>query len=183
MNRPSPALFHVRLQTSKGSMLLRIHRDWSPAGVDRFYNLVSAGYYDGVRFHRVIAGRWVQFGINGDPDISQLWRTRTIADEPRAASNARGTIAYAFAVPNGRTTQLFINLSDNSASHDAEPFVPIGRVVEGMEVANALNAEYGEDAGGGIRGGRQDPLFAGGNAYLEANYPQLDYIVRAVVSL
>ena len=181
MNRTAPALFHVRLQTSAGDMLLRIHRDWSPSGVDRFYNLVNAGYYDGVRFHRVVAGRFAQFGINGDPAVSQVWRTRTLADEPRVASNVQGTVAYAFAVPNGRTTQLFINLRDNSASHDDEPFVPIGRIVEGMAVTAALTAEYGEAAGGGIRGGKQDPVFAGGNAYLEANYPRLDYIERAVI--
>ena len=181
MNRTAPALFHVRLQTSAGGMLLQIHRDWSPLGVDHFYNLVRAGYYDGVRFHRVIEGRFAQFGINGDPAVAQLWRTRTTSDEPRVASNLRGTIAYAFAVPHGRTTQLFINLRDNSERHDREPFVPIGRIVEGMAMADALNAEYGEEAGGGIRGGRQEPLFAGGNAYLEAKYPRLDFIECAVV--
>src|SRR5205823_4069472 len=139
MNRRAPDLFNVRFETSKGVMLIEIHRDWSPRGVDHFYNLVSAGYYNGVRFSRVVKGKWAQFGINGDPKISNVWRTRTIPDEPRRESNVRGTIAYAFAVPNGRTTQIFINLRDNSATHDAEPFVPFGRIVEGLEVADALN--------------------------------------------
>lgn len=181
MNRRAPDLFRVRLDTSQGVILLEIHRDWSPHGVDRFYNLARASYYDGARFFRVIKERWAQFGIHGDPKISNLWRTRTIPDDPRRASNVRGSIAYAFAVPHGRTTQVFINLRDNSATHDAEPFVPFGRVVEGMEVADALDAEYGESAGGGIRAGKQGPLFEGGNAYLARNFPRLDYIVRATV--
>lgn len=181
MNRRAPDLFRVRLETSKGIILFEIHRDWSPQGVDHFYNLVRAGYYDEVRFSRVIKGRWAQFGINGDPKISNVWRTRTIPDEPRRESNVRGTIAYAFAVPNGRTTQVFINLQDNSATHDKEPFVPFGKIIEGLDVADALYSEYGETSGGGIRAGKQTALFEEGNAYLKRNFPLLDYIVRATV--
>jgi homoserine O-acetyltransferase len=181
MNRRAPEVFRVRLETSKGPMMLEVHRAWSPHGADRFFNLVRAGYYDEARFFRVIAGRWAQFGINGDPNVARLWRTHTIPDDPRGESNVRGTIAYAFAVPNGRTTQVFINLRDNSATHDGEPFVPFGRLVQGLEVADALNAEYGESAGGGIRGGKQALLFEEGNQYLERRFPHLDYIKRAVV--
>ncbi len=96
-------------------------------------------------------------------------------------SNKRGTIAYAFKDPNGRTTQVFINLKDNSETHDKEPFVVFGEVVQGMDVADALYAEYGEAAGGGIRAGKQDPVFDGGNAYLKKNFPLLDYITKATV--
>jgi len=181
MNRRAPDRFNARLETSKGVILIEVHRDWAPNGADRFYNLVRAGYYDQVRFHRVIEGRWAQFGVNGDPKVSKIWRERTIPDDTRRESNVRGTVAYAFAVANGRTTQVFINLRDNSATHDAEPFAPFGRVVEGMDMADKLNAEYGESAGGGIRAGKQGPLFEGGAAYLERNFPRLDYIVRATV--
>jgi peptidyl-prolyl cis-trans isomerase A (cyclophilin A) len=177
----APEKFCVRLETSKGNMLLELHRDWAPHGVDRFYELVNSGYYDGVKFNRVIAGKWAQFGINGDPKISKAWRERTIPDDPAGQSNVRGTVAFAFAVPNGRTTQLFINLRDNSATHDREPFVPIGKVVEGMEVADKLYADYGESAGGGIRGGQQQRLFDEGNAYLDREFPQLDSIRHATI--
>jgi cyclophilin family peptidyl-prolyl cis-trans isomerase len=137
---------------------------------------------DDARFFRVIGGRWAQFGINGEPRVSNIWRERTIPDDPRRESNVRGTIAFAFAVPNGRTTQGFINLKDNSGTYDPEPFVPFGKVVAGMDVADALNAEYGETAGGGIRGGKQEPVFEQGNAYLlSSRFPRLDYIVRATV--
>jgi peptidyl-prolyl cis-trans isomerase A (cyclophilin A) len=179
VNRRAPDLFRVRLETSKGLIVLEIHRDWAPHGADRFYNLVRLGYYDEVRFFRVIAGRWAQFGIPGDPKIASLWRGRTLPDDPRRESNVRGAMTYAFAVPNGRTTQIFINLKDNSESLDPQGFAPFGRVIEGMDVAEALNAEYGESAGGGIRGGKQDPLFAGGNAYLDRQFPKLDRILRA----
>lgn len=179
MNRRAPALFNVRMETSKGVIVIEVHRDWAPRGADRFYDLVRAGYYDQVRFHRVIKDKWAQFGIHGDPKVSSLWRTRTIPDDPPRESNQRGTIAYAFAVPNGRTTQVFINLKDNSATHDKEPFVPFGKIIEGLEIAGKLNAEYGETSGGGIRAGKQAPLFDGGNAWLKENFPRLDYIIRA----
>jgi peptidyl-prolyl cis-trans isomerase A (cyclophilin A) len=175
----APRNFCVRLETSRGDLVLEIHRDWAPLGAARFYELVQSGYFDHSKFYRVIAGKWAQFGINGDPKISNAWKTKTIPDDPPGQSNARGTIAFAFAVPNGRTTQLFINLRDNSATHDREPFVPIGKVIEGMEIADRLYTGYGESAGGGIRGGKQGPLFTEGNAYLEREFPRLDSIVRA----
>lgn len=168
------------METTKGEMVIEVRRDWSPHGADRFYNLVRAGYYDDSRFYRVIQGKWAQFGINGDPKISNVWRERTIPDDPRAVSNTRGTVAFAFAVPNGRTTQVFINLKDNSATHDGE-FVPFGKIIKGMEVADALNTEYGETAGSGIRSGKQGPLFEQGNAYLDKNFPRLDGIIHAKV--
>jgi homoserine O-acetyltransferase len=179
MNRRAPEIFKVRLETNKGDMVIEVHRDWAPQGADRFYNLVCARYYDEARFFRVIEGRWAQFGINGGSRVANLWRTRFIPDDPASESNVRGTVAFAFAVPNGRTTQVFINLRDNSATHDREPFVPFGRVIAGMEIADRLNAEYAESAGGGIRGGKQGPIFKGGNGYLEKQFPHLDYIKRA----
>jgi homoserine O-acetyltransferase len=158
-----------------------MRRAWAPHGVDRFYNLVRHGYYDDTAVFRIRAGDWAQFGINGDPAVAQAWRAQTLPDDPRVLSNTRGTVAYAFKDPDGRTTQVFINLRDNAETHDKEPFVPFARVIEGMEVADALYSAYGEQAGGGIRAGRQAPLFAEGNAYLKAKFPRLDYIVRAVV--
>jgi cyclophilin family peptidyl-prolyl cis-trans isomerase len=181
MTKEAPAAFRVRLETTKGLIEIEVHRDWAPRGADRFYNLVRHGYYDGVRFHRVVAGRWAQFGINGDPRVSKLWRERPIEDDPFVQSNQRGTIAYAFAVRNGRTTQVFINLRDNSETHDREPFVPFGRVVSGMDVVDSLESGYGETSGGGIRAGKQAPLFEKGNAYLDENFPRLDHIQRATV--
>jgi peptidyl-prolyl cis-trans isomerase A (cyclophilin A) len=178
----APARFVVRLETTKGRIEIEVHRDWAPRGADRFYELVRQGYYDGARFHRVVAGRWAQFGINGDPRVSTLWRDRPIEDDPfNGHSNQRGTIAYAFSVPNGRTTQVFINLRDNSETHDREPFVPFGRVVTGMDVVDSLYSDYGESSGGGIRAGKQAPLFEKGNAYLDENFPRLDHIRKATV--
>ncbi len=177
---PAPARCVVRFDTSRGAIDIEVTRDWAPRGADRFVNLVRYGYYDAARFFRVTAGRWVQFGIAADPKVAQAWRTRTFPDDPFTQSNVRGTVAFAFAVPNGRTTQIFINLRDNSATHDAEPFTPFGRVIAGMDVADALTSEYGEGAGG-IRAGHQDPVFEGGNAYLLEKFPHLDYIKTARV--
>lgn len=173
--------YTVRLETSKGAIVIDVHRDWAPHGADRFFELVTSGYYDDNRFFRVVSDRWAQFGINGDPDLARAWRSRTIPDDPPKQSNVRGTVAFAFAVPNGRTTQVYIALSDLSATQDAQGFAPFGRVVAGMDVADRLNAEYGENSGSGIRAGKQQPLFDGGNAYLDREFPRLDRIVRARV--
>ena len=176
----TPAEYKVALETSKGRMAIAVHRKWAPRGADRFYELVTTGYYDEARFFRIRKGTWAQFGIAADPKIAQAWRFRTILDDPYiGVSNKRGTVAFAFKDPDARTTQVFINLRDNSETHDKEPFVVFGEVVEGMDVADALYADYGEAAGGGIRAGKQDPVFDGGNAYLTANFPKLDYIKKA----
>jgi cyclophilin family peptidyl-prolyl cis-trans isomerase len=177
-----PATFRVRLETTKGPIVLAVHRDWAPLGADRFHDLVTSGYYDEAAIFRIRKGTWAQFGIAADPKVAQAWRSKTIPDDPfKGVSNRRGTVAFAFKDPNGRTTQVFINLKDNSATHDKEPFVVFGEVVEGMDVADALYAEYGEAAGGGIRAGKQDPVFEGGNSYLKEKFPRLDYIRTAAV--
>ena len=174
-------LYRVQLDTTKGPIVIEIHRDWAPGGADRFFELVTSGYYDDARFFRVVKGQWAQFGINGDPAVAKQWRERPIPDDPPAGhSVVRGAVAFAFAVPNGRTSQVYISLRDNSYQ-DAQGFVSFGFVVSGMEVADALNSEYGETAGGGIRAGKQQPLFEGGNAYLDREYPRLDRIIRARV--
>jgi peptidyl-prolyl cis-trans isomerase A (cyclophilin A) len=181
MQVAAPSVFRVRLETTKGPIVIEVQRDWAPHGADRFYELVTGGYYDDTRFFRVVAGRWAQFGINGDPKVAQAWRDRPIPDDPRLQSNVRGMVAFAFAVPDGRTTQVYIALTDLSAVQDGQGFVPFGRVVSGMDVADALNSEYGENAGGGIRAGRQQPLFDGGSAFLDREFPRLDRIIKAIV--
>ena len=178
----APERFRVRLDTTRGAIVIDCTRAWAPLGVDRFYTLVTSGYFDDSAFFRVVKGRWAQFGIAATPDVAQAWRTRTIPDDPFVGqSNVKGTVAFAFATKNGRATQVFFNLVDNSPTHDKEPFVVFGRVVEGLDVMDALYDGYGESALGGIRAGKQEPLFAQGNAYLRANFPKLDYIRSARV--
>lgn len=170
----------VTLDTTKGKVVIEVIRDWAPLGADRFVNLVRQGFYDEAMIFRIRPKTWTQFGIPADPKVAQAWRHATFPDDPFRETNARGTVAFAFAVPNGRTTQVFINLRDNADTHDKEPFVPFGRVIEGMEVADAFNAEYGEGLGG-IRAGKQDRGFAEGNAFFRREYPRLDMIRRATV--
>jgi cyclophilin family peptidyl-prolyl cis-trans isomerase len=180
--RPAPAVCVVRLETTKGTIDIEVTRAWAPRGADRFVNLVRAGYYDDNRFFRVEPG-WVQFGINGDPEIAKTWRTQTFTNDPfiPANSNVRGTVAFAFAQQTALTTQVYISMRDNSASHDKEPFVPFGRVLgSGMDVADRLNKEHGAGPGG-IRAGAQDAFFSGGNAWLDARFPRLDTISTARV--
>ena len=171
--------YRVRLETTKGALVIEVVPDWAPRAAERFRELVRIGYYDDSRFFRVTP-RWAQFGISGKPALAKKWREATFADEEpgERQSNLRGTVAFAFAVPNGRSTQVFINLADNTRL-DAEGFAPFGRVVEGMDVAGSLYGGYGESSGGGIRGGKQEPLFQGGSAWLAAHFPLLDSLVRA----
>ena len=176
----APSQFRVRLETTKGAIVIAVHRDWAPHGTDRFHELVTSGYYDDSRFFRVVKGQWAQFGINGDPQVSTRWRSATIPDDPNKASVVRGRVAFAFKDPNGRTTQIYISLRDNTAQ-DTQGFAPFGEVVEGMDVADALNSEYGENAGGGIRAGKQQVLFDRGNVYLDREFPRLDRLLHARV--
>jgi cyclophilin family peptidyl-prolyl cis-trans isomerase len=178
---PAPDVFRVEVETGKGSFVIEARREWAARGCDRFCNLVRAGFFDDSRFFRVRRGAFAQFGIPGDPAVAAVWRNRTIPDDPVRARNTRGSVAYAMTGPDTRTTQLFVNLSDNSRL-DAEGFAPIGTVVEGMEVVDRLYAEYAEQPGGGMRGGRQGKMFAGGNAYLDRDFPRLDRLLRATVS-
>jgi cyclophilin family peptidyl-prolyl cis-trans isomerase len=180
INVPAPEVFLARFTTSQGAFAIEVHRSWAPNGADRFYNLAAHGFFDGQRFFRVRQGFIAQFGVPGEPAIAAAWRSATINDDPPLESNKRGTIAYAFTTPNTRATQVYINLSDNQRL-DAEGFAPFGVVVTGMEVVDRLYAGYGEAAGGGIRAGKQDALFAGGNAWLAREFPRLDSIRRVTL--
>jgi cyclophilin family peptidyl-prolyl cis-trans isomerase len=176
----APEVFKVRIETGKGSMVIEVHRDWAPRGADRFYNLVRAGFFDNSRFFRVRPRSFVQFGIPADPAVAAVWREQSMPDDPVRQSNTRGSIAYAMTGPDTRTTQLYINLSDNSRL-DKDGFAPIGRVVEGLDVADQLYDGYGEDAGGGMRAGKQGKIFEGGSAYLDREFPRLDKLIRAAI--
>lgn len=180
-SRPAPETFAVTIETTQGDFVVEVHREWAPHGADRFYRLVEAGFFDDSRFFRVREGFIAQFGIPGDPAVTAVWKDRTIPDDPVRESNVRGTLAFAMTGPDTRTTQLFVNLADNSRL-DAQGFAPIGRVVRGMEVVDRLYSGYGEDAGGGLRGGRQGEILERGNAHLDAAYPRLDRLIRATSS-
>lgn len=176
----APAVFDARVETTKGPFVLEITRDWAPLGADRFYNLARAGYFDDSRFSRVVPHFIAQFGLPGDPSVASVWVHRAFPDDPVRESNTRGTIAFAMTGPNTRTTQLYISLVDNSRL-DKQGFAPIGRVISGMDVVDRLYGGYGETSGGGVRAGKQAPVIAGGNAYLDREYPKLDHLVRITI--
>jgi len=179
LNEQAPAAYKVKFDTSKGAFVVEVTRAWAPKGADRFYNLVKNGFYDNVRFFRVISGFMVQFGINGDPGVMARWRTAQIGDDPVTQSNKRGTITFATAGPNTRTSQVFVNFADN-ANLDSMGFAPFGRIVSGMNVVDALNAEYGEGAPRG-RGPDQSRLQSEGNTYLMKDFPRMDYVKKATI--
>ena len=180
LNAQAPAIYKVKLQTSKGDVVMEVTREWAPHGADRFYNLVKNGYYDNARFFRVIKDFMVQFGINGDPAVNQVWQQANIPDDPVVQSNKRGMVTFATAGPNTRTTQVFINYADRNAGLDGQGFAPFGRVVEGMEVVDTLYSDYGEGAPQGM-GPDQGRSQSEGNAYLTKNFPNLDYIKKATI--
>jgi len=175
----APDSFKARLDTSKGSFTVEVTRSLAPNGADRFYNLVRSGYFTDVEFFRVVPGFMCQFGINGDPRIAAAWREASIPDDPVKGSNTKGTITFATAGPNSRTTQLFINYGDN-ARLDSMGFAPFGKVVEGMDVVNKIYGEYGDGPPGG-RGPNQGRIQQEGNAYLKKDFPKLDYIKSAAI--
>jgi homoserine O-acetyltransferase len=176
----APELAHVRIETTKGAFVLEVHRDWAPLGADRFMTLARAGFFDDSRFFRVRARYIAQFGIAGNPAVTGEWKDRYFPDDSVRASNVRGTFAFAMTGPNLRNTQVYINLVDNKQL-DAQGFAPVGRVVEGMDVVDSLHSGYGEDAGGGLRLGKQARMLNEGNAHLDADFPKLDRLIRARV--
>jgi peptidyl-prolyl cis-trans isomerase A (cyclophilin A) len=171
----APETFKARFETTKGAIVIEVHREWSPHGADRFYNLVKNGYYDGVKFFRVVPNLYVQWGIHGDPEIATKWLRATIPDEPVKQSNTRGFISYAKGAPNTRSVQVFINLGDN-ARLDSLGFAPFAQVTEGMDVVDKLHNGYGD----GLTN-LQGRIAEEGNAFLEKTYPQLDAIKKATI--
>lgn len=173
----TPAVFRARFDTTKGPFVVEVHRDWAPLGADRFYQLIHESYYNGAGFYRVVPGFVVQFGISKSPYQNQHWSGMTIPDDPVKEHNRRGTITYASAGPNTRTTEVFINLTDNSSKLDNQGFAPFGTVVDGMHtVVDRLYSGYGDIAPMGGRGPDPDQIKTQGNVYLQTQFPNLDYI-------
>jgi len=172
-NETAPASFVARFDTSQGVFRVAVTRANAPLGADRFFNLVRKGWYDEARFFRVVSGFVAQFGLNGDPAVNAVWQSQRIPDDPVVLSNRRGFVTFATAGPDTRTTQLFVNLANN-ARLDGSGFAPFGQVIEGMDVVDALYAQYGETP-------NQTRIRDQGNAYLEANFPLLDFILSATV--
>ena len=169
MKLEAPEKFSVTFETSAGSFEITINRDWAPNGADRFYNLVKNGYYNEQRFFRVVPGFVVQWGMSGDPELTKELMGARILDDPVRESNTRGRITFAATnEPNSRTSQVFINLGENG-NLDGMRFAPFGEVTKGMEVVDQINAEYGQQPS-------QEEIGKQGNAYLEENFPNLDYI-------
>lgn len=181
LKEQAPATYKVKFDTSVGVFVLQVNRAWAPLGADRFYNLVKNGFYDDARFFRAISGFMVQFGINSDPTVSAAWRNARIGVDPVKQSNKPMFISFAMGgTPDTRTTQVFINFRDNGASLDKLGFAPFGEVIEGADVVNKIYTGYGEGAPRG-KGPEQGRVQAEGNAYLNKDFPKLDFIKKATI--
>ena len=174
-----PEVYRVKLETTKGDIIIEVHQEWAPRGADHFFELVHSKFYDNSRFFRVVRRYIAQFGINSDPKTQSLWAQMRIRDDPVKQSNKKGFVTFAKLGPASRTTQVFINLRDNEAL-DKDGFAPFGQVIEGMDIVERLWSSYGEVA---PRGTGPDPtqIELQGDAYLEQQFPRLDKIVRATI--
>jgi len=171
----APENYKVNLDTSAGTIVIQVHRDWAPIAADRFYNLVENGFYDEIRFFRVVPNFMVQFGMHGNPAVTKAWSQAPMKDEPTKQTNKKGYITFArTSAPDSRGTQVFINYKDN-AFLDKQGFAPFGEVIKGMEVAEKINATYGEKPD-------QGQITQSGNAYLTKEFPKLDYIKAATIA-
>jgi peptidyl-prolyl cis-trans isomerase A (cyclophilin A) len=176
-NEKAPETFRVNLDTSRGPVVIEVTRALAPNGADRFYNMVKAKYFDGARFFRVIPNFMAQFGLAADPAVSKVWDV-PIQDDPVKASNVRGAVTFAqTSAPNSRSTQLFINFGNNSRL-DGDRFAPFGKVVSGMENVDQI---YAGDGPRGVEAD-QERIENEGNAYLNKEYPRLDYIKTARIA-
>ena len=180
LNEKAPDLFKAKFSTSKGDLIIEVHRDWAPNGADRFFNLVKQGFYNETRFFRVIKGFMAQIGISGSPALNTVWREARIKDDPVKQSNKRGYVSFATAGVDTRTTQFFVNYSDMNARLDTMGFAPFGQVVSGMDVVDALNGEFGEGPPMG-QGPNQARIQSEGNTYLAATFPSLDFVKTTTI--
>ena len=160
-----------------GTFTVQTRPDWAPLGAERFETLASNSFFENCRIFRVLPGFVAQFGINGDPTIQSKWRSQSLKDDPVKVTNKRGTVVFATAGPNTRTTQIFVNLSDRNSFLDKQGFSPLGEVIEGMDVVDRFYAGYGEGAPSG-KGPNQGLIQAKGNSYLESSYPKLSYFSK-----
>jgi len=173
----APETYQVKFDTTRGEFTITVTRAWAPLGADRFYNLVKHHYFDNARFFRVLPNFVVQFGLSANPAVNTAWEKATIKDDPRNQSNKRGSLVFATAGPNTRTTQLFINLKDNGPSLDAQGFTPFGQVDgDGMKVVEMLYDQYGESAGMD-----QENISKGGENFIATHWPKLDTIKSATL--
>jgi len=177
----APDLYRVKVTTNKGDFVIEVHRDWAPNGADRFYNLVRLGYFNGNAFYRMVPKVFVQFGIAPNPALTKIWSTAPVKDDPVKQKNTPGTVVFATGGPNSRTTQLFINLQDNSSQLDALGFAPIGTVSDGFNLVQDLYGGYGEMKEMGGAGPSQEAYTKEGKAYLDKSFPLLDHIVSTTV--
>ena len=176
----APDVYKVKMETTAGDFVIEVHRAWAPNGADRFYNLVTIGYYDDMAFFRVIKGFMAQAGFHADPAVSQVWLNSRIQDDPVTQSNTPGMVTFAMSgQPNSRSAQFFVNYGDNSYLDDSG-FAPFGKVIQGMESVNSLYSGYGEGAPNG-KGPSQGMAYSQGNAYFKAQFPELDYITTASI--
>ena len=177
----APDAFRVKLETTKGDVVILVNRSWAPNGADRFYNLVRIGYFDDVVFYRAIRGFMIQGGFNGDPAVTAVWSNARIPDDPVQQSNTRGMVTFAQpSMPNARTTQFFINTANNDYLKEHGSFAPFGKVISGMDVVDSLYTGYGEGAPRG-KGPSQSRIAREGNPYLKSDFPLLDFIFTASV--
>jgi peptidyl-prolyl cis-trans isomerase A (cyclophilin A) len=175
LTEQAPPTYTVNLNTTKGLIVILVHRDWAPIAADRFYNLVKNGFYDEARFFRVVPNFMVQFGMNANPAVTKAWSGTTMKDEPTKQGNKKGYVTFArTGAPNSRGTQLFINYKDNNFL-DAQGFAAFGEVTKGMDIAEGITAQYGEKP-------NQGEITASGNAYLTKEFPKLDYIKTATIA-
>jgi peptidyl-prolyl cis-trans isomerase A (cyclophilin A) len=173
----APDSYQVKFDTTRGEFTITVTRAWSPLGADRFYNLVKHHYFDNARFFRVLPNFVVQFGLSAEPAVNAAWEKATIKDDPRNQSNKPGTLVFATAGPNTRTTQLFINLKDNGSNLDSQGFTPFGQVDgNGMNIVGMLYDQYGESAGMD-----QENISKGGEKFIATHWPKLDTIKSATL--
>lgn len=177
----APPEYKVRLQTTKGEVVILVHRNWSPLGADHFYELVKMGFYNNNAFFRALKGFVVQWGINGDPNVNKSWSQITIKDDPPKVSNKTGTVVFAkTGEPDSRTTQVFVNLRDNSDTLDPQGFTPFGEVIQGLDVISSVYMGYGDAPPSG-EGPNQAAIADIGAPYLEEHFPKLDYVRKAAL--
>lgn len=173
----APEVFKARFETTQGNFEIEARREWSPAGVDRLYQLIKHNYFTDIPVYRVVPNFVAQFG-SLDTTLTNPWEKTIISDEPVKQSNLKGTLSFARGGKNTRGHQLYININDNirldtlGTSMGVPGFPVVAKLTAGYDSVLTFHS-YGDEPRSNLRG-KANP-----RAFLQEKYPKMGYITKA----
>ncbi|MGB4843513.1 MAG: peptidylprolyl isomerase [Ferruginibacter sp.] len=176
LNLKAPDVYCVRVQTDIGDMTIEVNKAWAAIAADRFYQLVSSGFFTNTRFFRSNT-KYLQFGIAADSAVNAFWDRHPIKDETVILKNTTGTISFAMAGPDTRTTSVYFNKTDNpklDTIQNSTGFPAFGKLIAGDSLLALFENKYPDS----VVFKEWDSMTVKGNKYTDHVLPGLRRIIR-----